>query len=222
MSITETVSSLPPITTAPTGTTGPAPAPRGRLRRFLAPGPVRWRTVVLLAGLLAYADGFWLTSVQGAVGAIQRAQSPFVFWLLSSTLMLPLHVLAVLVALGVTRRRLGGLDSAKQVLVAGLLVVAGATLLSTGEALVNAVLDYRLQAAQVQFMHALHPHGTLGTQLLLTRQASDAGGRYAAVADLITNAVLVGWVLAAQGGRLVSPVRRGRRRDMPAPGGPAV
>jgi hypothetical protein len=220
MSTTEILTPLPETTT--TGTTGAAPSLRGRLRRLLAPRPVRWRTVVVLAALMAYADGFWVTAVQNTVGAIERASAPFTVWLLSSTLMLPLHVLAVLVALGVVRRRLGGLRSAKQVVTAGLLVVAAGTLLTSGEALVSSVLDYRLQAARVQFMHALHPHGSLGTQLALTQAANDAGARYAAVAALVTNAVLVGWVLAAQGGGLVSPARtRRRRRDMLAQGRPA-
>jgi hypothetical protein len=200
----------------------PGTSPRRRIRGFLSPWPVRRRTVVVLAALMAYADGFWLTSVQGAVGAIERAQSPFALWLLSSTLMLPLYVLAVLVALGLGRRRMGGLTSAKQIVVAGLLIVAAGTLLATSGALVSAVLDYRLQAVQVTFAHALHPHGSIGAQLLLTRQADDAGARYAAMATLISNAVLVAWVLAARGGQLVSSARaRGQRRDMPVAGSPA-
>lgn len=223
MSTTETPTSLPETTTAPTGTAEPGASPRrGRIRGFLAPQPVRWRTVLLLAALTAYADGFWLTSVQGAVGAIERAQSPFDLWLRSSTLMLPLHVLAVLVALGVARRRVGGLRTARQVLVTGLLILLAVTLLATGEVLVNTVLDYRLQVQLVTFSHSLHAHGSLAGQLQLTQKSNDAGARYAVVADLLTNAVLVAWVLAAQGGRLVSPVRRRRRRDMPVPGSPAV
>jgi hypothetical protein len=182
-----------------------------RIRQFLDPRLVRWRTVAAIAVLLAYADGFWLTAVQGAVGAIERAQSPFVLWLRSSTLMLPLYVLAVLAALGLARRRFGPeLRSARQVLTAGLLIVAAGTLLASGGLLLSAELDYRLQAEQLQFMHAVHPHGALDALLASTRAANNTGARYGTAADLVTNTVVVGWVLALHGGRLVPPGRTPR------------
>ena len=31
---------------------------------------VPWKTVVTLAAVLAYADGYWLVSLRGAIGAI--------------------------------------------------------------------------------------------------------------------------------------------------------
>jgi hypothetical protein len=178
--------------------------PLQRVRQFLDPRPVRWRTVAALAVLMAYADGFWLIAVQGAVGAIERAQSPFASWLRTSTLVLPLYVLAVLAALGLARRRFGPeLRSARKVLAAGLLIVAAATLFASGDLLLSAALDYWLQAGQLQFAHSVHPHGTLDALLTSTWAASNTGARYATAADLVTNAVVVGWVLALQGGRLV-------------------
>ena len=188
--------------TTPTTST-PTTSTRQGLRRFLDPRPVRWRTVAALALLMAYADGFWLIAVQGAVGAIERAQSPFASWLWTSTLVLPLHVLAVLAALGLARRRFGPeLRSARKVLAAGLLIVAAGTLLASGELLLSAALDYWFQAAQLEFAQSVHPHGTLDALLTSTWAASNTGARYATAADLVTNAVLVGWVLALKGGRL--------------------
>jgi hypothetical protein len=182
-----------------------------RIRLFLDPRPVRWRTVAALAVLTAYADGFWLIAAQGAVGAIERSQSPFASWLWTSTLVLPLYVLAVLAALGVARRRFGPeLRSARTVLASGLLIVAAGTLLASGVLLLSADLDYRLQAEQLQFMHAVHPHGALDAILTSTRAANNTGARYATAADLITNTVVVGWVLALHGGRLVPPGRTPR------------
>ena len=64
------------------------------MTRFIAPAAERrgempgrpavpWATVLPLAVLMAYADGFWLTSLRGAVGAIERTQEPFATWLRS-------------------------------------------------------------------------------------------------------------------------------------------
>jgi hypothetical protein len=182
-----------------------------RIRQFLDPRPVRWRTVTALAVLLAYADGFWLIAAQGAVGAIERSQSPFASWLWTSTLVSPLYVVAVLAALGLARRRFGpDLRSARAVLASGLLIVAAGTLLASGVLLLSAALDYRLQAEQLQFMHAVHPHGALDVLLASTREANNTGARYATAADLVTNTVVVGWVLALHGGRLVPPGRKPR------------
>ena len=63
-----------------------------------AAGAVPWGTVLLLAVAMAYVDGFWTMSLRGAVGAIERTQTPFVSWLQESTLVLPLYVCAVLAA----------------------------------------------------------------------------------------------------------------------------
>src|SRR4051812_25755021 len=66
--------------------------------------PVHWRTVALCALALALVDGFWLTALQGAIGAIERLESPFARWLRQSVLLLPLFGLAVLLALLLARR----------------------------------------------------------------------------------------------------------------------
>src|SRR4051812_27600884 len=60
---------------------------------------VPWRTVVVPATVLAYADGYWLISLQGAIGAIERTNGPFASWLRGSTTILPVFAFAVLAAL---------------------------------------------------------------------------------------------------------------------------
>jgi hypothetical protein len=49
-----------------------------------------WVTIGLWAVVIAYVDGFWVTSLQRTVGAFERNQPPFMRWLRDSTLMLPL------------------------------------------------------------------------------------------------------------------------------------
>ena len=41
---------------------------------------VPWLTVLPFAVVMAYADGFWMTSLRGAVGAIERTDEPFTSW----------------------------------------------------------------------------------------------------------------------------------------------
>jgi hypothetical protein len=41
---------------------------------------VPWGTVLPLAVVLAYADGFWMLTLRGAIGAIERTQEPFAGW----------------------------------------------------------------------------------------------------------------------------------------------
>jgi hypothetical protein len=199
-----------------------------RLRTALRPGPVPWSTVVALAVLMTCADGFVLTSIQGAVGAIERAQSPTASWLRTSTFMLPVYVLAVLAALALARRRVGpALRSGRRVLTAALLVVAAGTFVSFCAVVVSAVYDYHLQSELVVEMHATHQAGTpvrapdagsctgLCAALEQTREADERAARYATAADLAVNVVVVGWVLALRGGRLEAPVRRSSRAAAP-------
>jgi hypothetical protein len=178
--------------------------------------------VLLLGALLAYADGFWLTTTQGAVGAIERAQSPFAAWLRDSTLTLPLFVLAVLAALAVARRRFGpGLRGPRRVLATALLVAAAGSVVGTAELVASAAYDYSLQVPQLEAMHAAHltantppavavPGGCPGlcAEKRLTLQADERAVRYAATGELVTNLVLVGWGVALLGGRLDGASRR--------------
>ena len=64
-------------------------------------------TVAVLAVVMAAADGFILTSLQGAVGAIERAQGPFGSWLRDTALILPVFVVAIVWAFTRAHRKHG-------------------------------------------------------------------------------------------------------------------
>jgi hypothetical protein len=197
----------------------------------LAPAPVTWTTVAVLAVPLAFADGFVLTSIQGAVGAIERAQHPFAFWLRTSALMVPVFVLAVLAALAVARRLLGPLlRGPGRVVAAALLIVVAGSVVGTGAVVVSAGYDYRLQSELGQMMETTHPAAVTPAQatdpdactgMCAAQQAQfdvdERAARLGSALVLGVNLVVVGWVLAFRGGRLAHGQHRGRRRRV-APG----
>jgi hypothetical protein len=176
---------------------------RGRL------GIVPWLSVVPMAVVLAYADGFWLISLRGAVGAVERAQDPFVTWLRESTLLLPVYILAVLAALAVARRWFGPvLRRPKTVVAAALLIVAAGTTVGIAAAAASSAYDYRLQSNELQLtgsMRSMPSMGSMGStahqeQATLGLQLRAVG--YGSAIILVTNLLLVGWVVALRGGRL--------------------
>jgi hypothetical protein len=185
-------------------------------------GRIPWPTVLLLAALLAYANGFWMTTTQGAVGAIERAQSPFAGWLRDSTLSLPVYALAVLAALAVARRRLGPeLRRPRKVLAAALLVAAAGSIVGTAELVASAAYDYALQIPHLERLHAGHTAANDAVPAILpgqctglcaseraTLEADERAARYAATGVLVTDVVVVGWGVALQGGRLDGRARR--------------
>jgi hypothetical protein len=209
------------------------PAVRPNARRLLAPAPVGWATVTVLAVLMAYGDGFVLTSLEGAVGAIERVQGPFATWLTTSTLMVPVFLLAVLAALAFARSRLGSaLHTARKVLVAGLLIAAAGGVVGTTEVAITLAYDYHLQSELLESGAMLHDHAVAGApvadattctgtcaareaQFTVATRAARLGSAAAVGVDL----VLVGWVLAARGGRLES--RRAERARRPGRDGRA-
>jgi hypothetical protein len=93
------------MSTATTTETGPAPFVRFAALRGKVPMP--WVTVGVLAILMAAVDGFILTSLQGAVGAIERSQGPFLSWARDTAIVLPLFVLAVMWAFTRAHRKHG-------------------------------------------------------------------------------------------------------------------
>lgn len=189
----------------------------GRLR------VVPWLTVVPLAVVMGYADGFWMISLRGAVGSIERTQEPFVTWLRESTLVLPVFVLAVLGALTLAARWFGPvLRKPKTVLATALMIVAAGTLVGIAEVAASSAYDYHLQSSQLQLMGSMD-HTNAGSamaqreQATLALQVSAAG--YGSGLLLVTNLVLVGWVVAMRGGRLdVSTTRQRAPRAVPQPG----
>ena len=179
---------------------------------------VPWRTVLPLAIVIAYVDGFWRTSLGGAVGAIERTQGPFASWLRGSTLVLPLFVLAVLGALTLALRWFGPVLKARTYAATALMVVAAATLVGIADLAANAVYNYHLQSTQLQVMHLTH-HASSDGILALQQQATFAvqvqSVVYGAAILLVTNLVLVSLVLALRGGRLDVSVTRRRAASPP-------
>jgi hypothetical protein len=174
---------------------------------------VPWLTVVPLAVVLAYADGFWLISLRGAVGSISRTGAPFASWLRDSTLALPVFALAVIGALALAARWFGPvLRKPKTVVAAALLVVAACTLVGISALAASSAYDYHLQTSQGKLMSSMST-GSMGSTVAqqdnagLALQVRSVG--YGSGILLVTNLVLVGWVVALRGGRLA--VRKTRR-----------
>ena len=117
--------------------------------------PVRWTTVALFAIVIAYSDGFYVTVVQGTIGAIERNQPPLMRWLHDSTLMLPLFFLAVLVALLGARRWFARRQQALvQAGVAALLVALISGGVGIAEVGVSSLTDYQYQVQHLELMHS--------------------------------------------------------------------
>lgn len=182
-----------------------APAPAG-VAAPPARASVPWSTVLPLALVLGYADGFWMTSLRGAVGAISRTQEPFASYWRTSTLALPVFVLAVLAALTVALRRFGpALSSRRRLLATGLLVAVAATVAAVGLSLGSAGYDYVLQSDQLSMMQQMQHDcsaACLSRQQWMTVAAHGRAVGYTTLALLVTNLVLVAWVVAVRGGRL--------------------
>jgi len=168
---------------------------------------VPWSTVLPLAAVMAYADGFWMVSLRGAVGSIERTQQPFTSWLRESTLALPLYVLGVLAALTLALRLFGPRPrTAKTLPASAALIIAAGTLTAVAQMAASSAYDYHLQSNQLQLMNSMGATCAGANCLPELKQASlalqvHAVGAGAAIL-LVTNLVLVGWVLALKGGRL--------------------
>lgn len=198
-------------TTAP-ATTTPAvrfPALRGRV-------PLAWGAVAALAVVLAFADGFIIVTMEGATGAIERAQGPFGDWLRYSAILVPFFGLAVMWALSRSYRR------GRRIAMTILLLVAAATAVGVLALIANTAYDYHLQTAllaKTAGLHSAHPIGGADSNsaysdgvwnpeqrdtMLLSVKAIGFGS----VAMVAANIFFVGWVIALMGGRV-------RRADRP-------
>ena len=195
--------------------------PVERARRRLG---VSWPTIILFAAVISYVNGFWVTSLQGAVGAIERNEPPFDRWLRDSTVMLPLYAAGVLVAVLLARRWFG--RSSRAVVRgagAGLLIIMACTLVGVAEVANSAAHDYRLQTQHLDVVHDLNHTGTpdagSAASATPTDTSTDACVGVCAAKEstlglhiravtrasalmLITNILLVGWLLAVGGDRL--------------------
>src|SRR3954447_23957366 len=183
--------------------------------------PVWWMTIAAFAVVITYADGFWVTSLQGAVGAIERQhQSPVERWLHDSTLMLPLFFIAVLAAILIARRLVGrGHGNVVKFATTALLITVLGTGAGVAEMAASSVYDYHLQTQHLLLeQHLGHSHLTTPTGAISQPTAAGCTGlcasqretfnvhvravSYGSLVLLITNVVLVAWVLALRSNRL--------------------
>jgi hypothetical protein len=197
-------------TTSINATTEPPGNLRGRL------SVVPWLTVVPLAVVLAFADGFWVISLRGAVGSIERTQAPIVSWLVESTLAVPVFVLAVLGALTLAAHWFGPTGhKTKAVVATVLLIVAAGTLVGIGALAISTGYDYHLQSSQAPVKDPMPSTGmdsmpgmaegsmdSIGStpqpnHVSLALQARAVGLGSGIL--LLTNLALVSWVVAIRG-----------------------
>jgi hypothetical protein len=203
------------VSTTATATTPPVrfAALRGRV-------PLAWGAVVVLAVVLAFADGFVIVALEGAVGAIERAQNPFGDWLLYSTVLVPVFGLAVMWALARADRR------GRRIATTVLLVAAATTAVGVVALIANTAYDYHLQTALLAKTAGLHVHGSgpgdagntaysdgiwspdQRDTMLLSVKAIGLG----IVTMTAANVFFAGWVTALLGGRLR---RAGRPESVP-------
>jgi hypothetical protein len=163
--------------------------------------------VLTFAAVLATADWFWVISLRGAVGAADRTHSPFVLWLEGSALLTPLYAFAVLAALALAHRWFGPVPRRPRTVIAtSLLILATCTLAGAGVLIVSGAYDLRLQLGMLDHMI---PMGTSCTESCkelqkdATRTLQLQAFGFGSLILLVTNLVLVGWILALRGGRLV-------------------
>ena len=138
---------------------------------------VSWWTVGIFAAILAAADGFWATSVRGAVGYIENVQEPFHDWLLYLAVMGPLFAAIVAGALWLAQRLVGGRHGLVRIAAASVLVVAATTLLAVGQIALTAVYDYHSQQAQVALIHHIHSGTATGVTYGSTRASRSRRSR---------------------------------------------
>ena len=180
---------------------------------------VYWLTVAFFAVVIAYVDGFWLTSMQGAVGAIERNEEPLGRWLRDSTLMLPLFFLGVSAAVLLARRWFGHRRSwLLKVGATALLVTVIGSAIGIAETAASSAYDYRLQSRDLTSVHRFHQTiadtnpgaiaptagGCTGicAEKQLTLSAHVKAVKLATGLLLVSNLVVVLWVMMLRGDRL--------------------
>jgi hypothetical protein len=166
---------------------------------------VPWSAVVTFAIALALADWFWVMSMRGATGAIERTQAPFVDWLRESALVLPLYMLAVLGAFTIAKRRFGPVVRTPRTVVAtAMMVVTAATLVAVLGLAASSAYDYFLQANQLNMMDSMKSMcgGDCTSLERATLRLQERSVGYGSVFVLATNLVVVGWIVAIRGGRI--------------------
>lgn len=187
-----------------------------------------WWSVGLFAVVLAFANGFIVTSMQWTVGAIERLSPPFEQWMFNSVVMIPVYAIAIVGALYLARRLAGeGSGKSKKLWIAvGVVIVTGVVVAMVNMAL-SSLYDFYLQTQHIDLsQHLRHPlYRVDGTTPVLvgsatcdatcqaisaTKDAHVRGFLLATKLFLVIDAVLVVWTLALRGGVIWVP-RRARR-----------
>ncbi len=179
---------------------------------------VPWTTVLTLAVVLSCTGAFWLVSLTGAIGVTQRGEQPFATWVMLSLTLVSVYALVVLGALVLARRWFGPtLHGTGQVLATGLLLVAAGTVLGVASIVASSWFDYSVQVHHITGMPGM---GSC-TGSCVPREQHDIfvlhvrGVLLVSQKLLLTNAVLVAWLVAMWGGR-IKLVRRSRTDDTTA------
>ena len=189
----------------------PATPPPVRFAALRGRVPLPWVTVAALAVLLAFANGFVIVAIQGAIGAIERAQHPFTDWMLYSAILVPVFGLVVTGALARALRR--GRRTVRSIL----LVTTATTAVGITLLIISLAYDYHLQAELLAKTASVHNHtvgGADGAQnaayaddswspeLRQTMLVAVKGFGLGTILLTSVNAFLVAWVTALRGGRL--------------------
>lgn len=167
---------------------------------------VPWSTVLPLAVVLSFTNGFVVIAIRGSIGSIDRTKGPFLAWLLESTLLVPLFAFVVMAVLVRVRRRYGPHPQRGRAVAGAGLRIAGAGA-GTGVLVLaaNAWLDQHLQVESIEHMGSM---GTTCFSRCIERlnaanlELQVLGVAWGAVLLLVTNLLVVGWLLALRGGRL--------------------
>ena len=206
-------------------TSVPASPPSVRFAALRGRVALPWGAVVGMAVALALANAFVIVALQGAVGAIERAQSPFATWLRYSAILVPVFGLAVIWALSRAHRRTRR-TATTVLLIAAVSAAIGIILL-----IISTAYDYHLQSQLLARTAGLHNHtgasdaaspayadGAWTPEQRETMLVDVKAVGYGSVVLLGVNPFLVGWVTALRGGRLdVFRRRVGRSESVPTP-----
>lgn len=182
------------------------PTERVSVPRQRTEATVRWSHALPLVVVLAFANGFWLVALRGAVGSIARTSDPFTTWLRESALLVPWYAVAVVGAFALVLWRVGARPRGPaRVAGAGALVAATGTLAGTLVLVLSSVLDYRLQVVDLQHMAAVHAgcdQGCLTERIQASAHLQVESVLVGAALMALTDLVVVALVIAYRGGRL--------------------
>ena len=182
---------------------------------------VSWSHVLPLAVVLAFANGFWIITLRGAIGAIERTSAPFSSWWHESTLLVPVYVVAVLAAFLLAQRWFGPRPHGlRPVAVTIAMVTLAATTAGTLLLIVSSWFDFRLQRTDLHHMSLAHPGcdpTCAAARVQATLNLEMKGVWIGLLLMLVTDLLLVALVVAFRGGDVVlaKPARPAgpRRRE---------